>query len=85
MKKPTAKQIKAAKELLRNAGYFTQNLWSDEDVNQVLRDRGDKELTPEECIGFFDFVGNNHDANIGMNWETLGYMLDQFIVTTPEE
>lgn len=72
-------EIEKAKEVLRDAGYFVQNLWSDEDVNQVLRDSDRKEFTKDEAIAFFDYVGDNHDATVGMSWETIDYMLDNYL------
>ena len=41
-------------------------VWSIEDVKSVRKD-----LSDEQAIKVLKFVENNHDANIGVNWDVL--------------
>ena len=46
--------------------------WHAEDVlNQ------DDTLTPEQVGMVLDRIKNNHDANIGVNWDVIDYWIDR--------
>lgn len=49
--------IEEAKEVLRNAGYYVDSLWSTDDVrNNYNGNEDDFNLTEEECIEILDSV-----------------------------
>ena len=64
-------EVQEIKDLLRSKGYFVQNLWQTEYVQQVATDHHEIELTFDECIQVFDYIGETFDAEIGMNWDTI--------------
>lgn len=54
MKKTTNKEIENARQILKKAGYFVQNLWSMDDVKETAR-QNNIILNDEQCIILFDF------------------------------
>lgn len=48
-------------------------IWSTEDVHATAANMEDTQLTEEEAEQVLDEVERHHDANIGVNWETLEY------------
>lgn len=46
--------------------------WHIDDVKSIAED-----LTDEECRQVLEAVKNNHDATIGVNWDTLKYWADE--------
>ena len=74
--KPTPKQIAEAKELLKNAGYiFT--LWSVNDILSRAEELG-IELSEKEAIEIGEALDLNHDANIGINWDSIDTEIEEF-------
>lgn len=72
MKKPTADEIKNAREVLRNAGYFTDNLWcvadvqgkfqcTDEEAQIVLLKALENESTMEQIFLAIEFAAENYN------------------------
>jgi hypothetical protein len=55
------------------AGDTIASLWSVEDV-QGLRDDGTVDIDTARRV--LKLAESEHDASIGINWETLGYWLD---------
>lgn len=54
--------------------------WSVEDVKQQLKDRNKKEkLSIEDCREVLDLCLKNHDAQYGMNWDTMNIYIDQVL------
>jgi len=43
-------------------------IWSAEDVLSIRED-----LTPEQALEVLEQADHKHDANIGINWDVLGY------------
>ena len=43
-------------------------IWSAEDVLSIRED-----LTPEQALEVLEVADHKHDANIGINWDVLGY------------
>ena len=40
--------------------------WTIEDVKSL-----DDKLTDAQCVAVLEYVHDNHDANFGVNWETI--------------
>jgi len=51
---------------MEDKNYTIEIYWNVEDVLSL-----DDTLTIEECIEVLDLAQNNHDANYGINWDTL--------------
>ena len=70
--------IRDARELLRKEGYFVQNLWTDQDVIEYGKDSLGYEISPEQALEIFELLGRRFDANIGVNWDMLEVVIEEF-------
>ena len=55
-------------------------LWTNEDVQGCAKDWDDEKpdiLTDEQCGRVLDSLDNNHDASIGINWDTIDYYIKE--------
>ena len=53
-------------------------VWCAEDV-LVKADEIGIELTGEQVSDVLGYVERKHDASIGVNWDTIGYWIDEVI------
>ena len=54
--------------------------WSVEDVKQQLKNRNKKEkLNIKDCREVLELCLENHDAQYGMNWDTMNIYIDQVL------
>jgi hypothetical protein len=51
--------------------------WHIEDIRSMLENG--QELTDDECIEIMEIIADNFDANIGINWEVIGYHLYRYL------
>lgn len=51
---------------IANANYFISLRWYVSDVQEVRPD-----LSVEQCIELLNRMRDNHDANVGVSWETI--------------
>lgn len=51
--------------------------WHIEDIRSMLED--EQELTDDECIDIMEIIADNFDANIGINWEVIGYHVQNYV------
>ncbi|MCC0175805.1 hypothetical protein I4641_02265, partial [Waterburya agarophytonicola K14] len=54
---------------------FISITWDVDDVKAVARDRN-LQLTNEHCLDVLDYIESNHDANIGISWDSVHFALD---------
>lgn len=69
----------SSRAYLRNKGYFVQNLWHIDDVKEICKQNYLPILTDKQAIEFFDYVGDDFNAEVGVSWETLYVYLEQFV------
>lgn len=67
----------SVREYLKGKGYFVQNLWTTQDVIEHGENLG-YEITEEQAIEIFDLLGRRFDANIGVNWDSLEYVIQEY-------
>lgn len=67
-----------ARELLRTKGYFVQNLWSYEDIIGCGEGMG-HEISEEQALEIMELMGRRHDATIGVNWEVIEVIIEEFL------
>lgn len=54
--------------------------WSIEDVRNVVETNGiDEELTDEDCLNILRVAETAFDANVGLNWDSIGSAIDFYI------
>ncbi len=52
-------------------GWVLRNDWDIYDVQARLEDGWGFELFDEECMEVLKLVARSHDANIGINWDSI--------------
>ncbi len=59
-------------------------VWTIDDIKSLKGsfDHRDVDLTDEECMEILQIVKNNHDAEIGINWEVLCFWYDDYLKET---
>lgn len=61
--------------------------WTVEDILSCAEDNGYKKLTYEDCINVMKIAETGFDANVGLNWESIGAAIDYYfdckIANTP--
>ena len=54
--------------------------WCIEDVRNVAETNGiDEELTDDDCLNILRVAETAFDANIGLNWDSIGSAIDFYI------
>lgn len=83
MKQITEQQ---ARKYLKELGYFVENFWSMDDINELIdqqnEDNPEEEIKPftlKTIQPFWEFVANRLDASIGLNWEVLEIYLLEYL------
>lgn len=54
-------------------------VWSDEDVKHVEKELGITGVTDEQRADVLWRVDHYHDANVGVNWDVIGYHLQAVV------
>lgn len=67
----TTKIIEAARQLLKEYGYFMDELWHVDDVNFICEQRELKKLTKEEAMKVFEVAKEQFDGEYGISWPQL--------------
>jgi hypothetical protein len=62
-----------------NGKTFIRDEWSEEDIQSVAESSQLKELTPEQVTAVMDLIVESFDANIGINWDTIFWAIEQVI------
>ena len=55
---------------------FVQVYWGQEDIQGTAENEG-KVLTDEEIGQVCDYLESNHDAEYGMNWESISFAIGE--------
>ena len=59
--------------------------WHIEDVQQLVQERFDKNISDEDALEVLDCLVRKHDANIGINWDVIEcaveYLLESAAIT----
>ena len=53
-------------------------VWCADDVRQQAKDM-DVELTERQVSDVLSLMQDKHDATIGMNWDVIGYFIDEVL------
>ncbi|MFO0388561.1 MAG: hypothetical protein ACK502_02420 [Alphaproteobacteria bacterium] len=67
----TIKIIEAARQLLKEYGYFMDELWHVDDVNFICEQRNLKKLTQAEAMKVFEVAKEQFDGEYGISWPQL--------------
>lgn len=77
MKKPTPKEIEAARKILVASGIL-DTFWHKDDIKLRALDRGIL-LSDEKIDGIANLLVKRHDANEGINWTTIDIITDIYL------
>lgn len=74
------KMVEAARELLRNSGYFVENLWHVEDVHFICEQNDLPKVTNEEAMNVFKIAQEQFDGESGLSWPQLEKALNTYLL-----
>lgn len=69
--------VTRARNFLAEKGYFTQNLWTTDDVIETGKNIG-VDITEDQAKEIFDLLGRRHDAEIGVNWDMIEAVINEY-------
>lgn len=70
-------EVRRAKNFLKDKGYFTQNMWQTDDVIMTGENMG-IEISEDQAKEIFDLLGRRHDATIGVNWDMIEAVIEEY-------
>jgi hypothetical protein len=55
--------------------------WGIEDVRQYMEDSGADQsiMTDNDCVNILKIMADNHDAQLGINWDTIDAALEYYL------
>lgn len=71
--------IEAARELLKEYGYFMEGLWHVEDIHFICEQKNLRKLTKDEAMEVFTIAHDQFDGEHGISWPQLEQALDIFL------
>lgn len=76
----STKMIEAARELLRNAGFFVDNLWHVQDLHFICQQNDFPKITDEEAREVFKIAHEQFDGEHGISWPQLEKALNTYML-----
>jgi len=71
-----------AKVVFENNEYILRDDWSIEDVRNIIEFNNIEEaesFTDEDCVRVLEIVAENFDANYGITWDSIDFVINQLI------
>ena len=71
-----------AKVVFENNEYILRDDWSIEDVRNIIEFNNIEEaesFTDEDCVRVLEIVAENFDANYGITWDSIDFVVNQLI------
>lgn len=82
------KIIEAAQQLLKEYGYFIDELWHVDDIHFICEQKNLKRLSKSEAMEVFEIAKEQFDGEHGISWpqleKALGIFLERERVLTAE-
>jgi alpha-amylase/alpha-mannosidase (GH57 family) len=79
MSQHPAKLVEAARELLKSAGYFVDNLWHIDDVHFICEQQELPRITNEEAEQVFLIAQEQFEGEVGLSWPQLEKALRTYL------
>ena len=82
MLRPVLGANEMAKVVFENNQYILRDDWSIEDVRNVIECNNIEEaesFTDEDCVRVLEIVAENFDANYGITWDSIDFVINQLI------
>lgn len=74
------KMVEAARDLLRNSGYYVDSLWHTDDVHFICEQQDLPKLTDEEAMDVFRIATTQFDGETGLSWPQLEKALNTYLL-----
>lgn len=74
------KMIEAARDLLRNSGFFVENLWHVEDVHFICEQNDLPRIADHEAMDVFRIAHEQFDGDVGLSWPQLEKALNTYLL-----
>lgn len=74
-----------AKVVFENNQYILRDDWSIEDVRNIIECNNIEEaecFTDDDCVRVLQRVAENFDANYGITWDSIDFVINQLIEET---
>ena len=74
-----------AKVVFENNQYILRDDWSIDDVRNVIECNNIEEaesFTDDDCVRVLEIVAENFDANYGITWDSIDFVINQLIEET---
>lgn len=74
-----------AKVVFENNQYILRDDWSIDDVRNVIECNNIEEaesFTDDDCVRVLEIVAKNFDANYGITWDSIDFVINQLIEET---
>ena len=71
--------VEAARELLKSAGYFVDNLWHVDDVHFICEQQELPPISNEEALQVFLIAREQFEGEVGLSWPQLEKALRTFL------
>lgn len=72
--------VEAAKEVLRQAGYYVDTLWHSDDIRFICEQLELPSLAPHEIQEVFAIVHAQFDGDSGLSWPQLERAVQSFFL-----
>ncbi len=79
MQQDSIKIVEAARELLRSAGYFVDNLWHIDDVHFICEQQELPSITDNEAAEVFLIAKDQFEGEVGLSWPRLEKALRTYL------
>ena len=66
--------IKHIEDTVPDGAHICCDIWCEEDIEMQAQDNG-YDLTKQEVRDVLGFIHDQHDATIGINWDTISYAI----------
>jgi len=71
--------IEAAKDLLKEFGYFVDSLWHVKDVHFICEQHGLQKISDEEAMQVFMIAKEQFDGEVGISWPQLDQAVRTYV------
>ena len=85
MLEPVLGANEMAKVVFENNQYILRDDWSIDDVRNVIECNNIEEaesFTDDDCVRVLEIVAENFDANYGITWDSIDFVINQLIEET---
>lgn len=76
----TTRMVDTARDILRNSGYFVENLWHVKDIHFICEQNELPTLTDSEAMDIFTIAHAQFDGENGLSWPQLEKAVNTYLL-----